>query len=302
MMDTLLSLRGAIPPLLTPFTPDGRRVDESALRAHVEWLIAQGVHGLMPCGTTGEFPLLSMAERQRVLEMVIDVTANRVPVTAHVGATSTWETIALAQHASSAGAQAISVVTPYYYRLPDSALVEHFCQVAQSVPDTPVYLYNIPQNTGNALSPGPVASIIARCPNVLGIKDSSGDPDTLTDFVGLRAGRFQVVCGSDALLLRALGSGACAAVSGNANVFPEVVVGLFDAAARGDSEEARRQQTILDRVRRALLDGASVSLLKRVLEMRGLPAGNVRSPLPEATAIMVSAAHAELLSLGLLSS
>jgi len=301
-MDSSLSLHGVIPPLLTPFTDDGLRVDEVALRAHVEWLIAHGVHGLMPCGTTGEFPLLSSGERQQVIETVIDIAADRLPIIAHVGATSTRETISLARQASSAGAHAVSVVTPYFYRLTDAALIEHFCQVAHAVPETPVFLYNIPQNAGNALSRPSTERIIARCPNVMGIKDSSGDLDTLSSFVGLRDGQFQVVCGSDALLLRALGVGACAAVSGNANVFPEVVVGLFDAAWRGDNETARRQQTILDGIRQALLDGASVSLLKRVLSLRGLPGGDVRSPLSKASPSMVSAAQAELVSLQLLSS
>ena len=293
-MDPLLSLRGVIPPLLTPFRDGDLRVDEEALRAHVEWLIARGVQALMPCGTTGEFPLLSIGERQQVIEIVIDIAADRVPVIAHVGATSTHDTISLALHAATTGAHAVSVVTPYFYGLPDAALIEHFCQVAHAVPQTPLFLYNIPQNAGNALSRPSVERIIARCPNVMGIKDSSGDLDTLASFVGLRDGQFLVVCGSDGLLLRALEAGACAVVSGNANVFPEVVVKLIEAFRAGDQETARRQQMLLDEVRAALEDGRSISLIKRALELRGLTAGPVRSPLPEATPAMVADAKRRL--------
>jgi 4-hydroxy-tetrahydrodipicolinate synthase len=139
-----------------------------------------------------------------------------------------------------------------------------------------------------------VERIIARCPNVVGIKDSSGDLDTLVSFVGLKGGRFQVVCGSDGLLLRALGAGACAAVSGNANVFPEVVVGLVNSVGAGNEKAARRQQALLDEIRVALEDGRSISLIKRALELRGLTAGPVRSPLPEATAQMVADAQRRL--------
>jgi 4-hydroxy-tetrahydrodipicolinate synthase len=248
----------------------------------------------MPCGTTGEFPLLSIAERQRVIEIVVDIVAGRVPVIAHAGAPSTLETICLAQHAASQGSQAVSVVAPYFYGLPDRALVDHFCRVADAIPSTPVFLYNIPQNAGNALSRAVVERIIARCPNVVGIKDSTGDLDTLISFVGLEGGRFQVVCGSDGLLLRALGAGACAAVSGNANVFPEVLVELVNSVSSGDMEVARRQQALLDAIRTALLDGRSISLIKRALELRGPTAGPVRAPLPEATAQMVVDAQQRL--------
>jgi 4-hydroxy-tetrahydrodipicolinate synthase len=296
-MRASLKLTGVIPPLLTPFTEDGEMVDEEALRAHVEWLIGRGVHGLMPCGTTGEGPLLTVPERKRLLEVVHAVARGRVAVIAHVGAASTRETTELARHAGRCGVEAVAVVTPYYYRLPEAALVKHFCQVASSVPDLSLFLYNIPANTGNALSLSSVEQIVERCPNVMGIKDSSGDLDTLSGFVGLREGQFQVVCGSDRLVLRALAAGACACVSGNGNVFPEVVVELFRAFRDGDQQTASRQQARLDQLRQALQDGRSISLLKRVLELRGLAAGSVRSPLAEATSEEVIQARAALRSL-----
>lgn len=286
--------RGVFPALLTPFTDDGERIDAIALRAHVAWLIGHGVHGLMPAGSTGEGPLLTLAERQQLLEIVMDAAAGRVPVLAHVGAITTRETIALVRHAQACSAQAASVVTPYYFRVPDEALIAHACRVAEAAPDLPIFLYNIPQNTGNVLSPAVAEAIAARCPNVVGVKDSSGDLDTLSRFTAVAGGRFQVLCGSDRLLCDALQAGAQGSVSGNANLFPEIVVGLFEAFARGDLGGARAHQEQLDRARAALGDGCSLSLYKRVLERRGLRGGPVRAPLPEAPTALVEEAIARL--------
>ena len=136
-----LKLRGIIPPLLTPFMSDGETVDEAALARHVDWLIGKGVHGVMPCGTTGEFPLLSNLERKRIIEVVVVASAGRVPVLAQVGALSTRESIELARHAVTAGVDAVSVVTPYYFGLPEYALVTHLCSIADAVTETQVFLY-----------------------------------------------------------------------------------------------------------------------------------------------------------------
>ncbi len=277
------ALRGVIVPILTPFTGGGEALDEGALRDHAHWLIGKGVHGLMPCGTTGEGPLLGPEERRRVLEVVVEAAASRLPVIAHVGAPSTRETVELARHALACGAAALSVVTPYYYRLSDAALLEHYCRVAAAVPDMPVFLYNIPQNAGNRLAPALAAAIAERCPNVVGIKDSAGDLASLLAFAGLKEGRFQVVCGSDSLVLNALEGGACASVSGNANVCPEVVVGLFEAFWRGNRVQARHWQERLHQVRQLLGGSESFSLMKRGVGLRGLRGGSVRPPLLEAS-------------------
>jgi 4-hydroxy-tetrahydrodipicolinate synthase len=299
-MDKPFTIRGVIPPLFTPFTDHGAEVDEGALRAHVQWLVERGVHGLMPCGTTGEGALLAAQERKRLVEVVVEAAAHRVPVMAHVGTAVTRETVELALHARASGAEAVSVVTPYYFHLSDGALVGHYCRVAEAVADTPVFLYNIPQNTGNRLSPAVVEAIVARCPNVVGIKDSSGSLGNIAEFVEVGGRGFQVVCGSDGLLLRALRAGACASVSGNANVFPEVVTALFEAFWRGDWEGACRQQELLDSVRRLLSNGDNLALMKRGLELRGLRGGTVRPPLPEVSEEMVAELERGLRALDLL--
>ena len=217
-----------------------------------------------------------------------------------MGAISTRETIALARRARDAGTTAISAVTPYYFRLPEQAIIDHYCRVADAVPDTPVYLYNIPRNTGNVLTAGMAAAIVARCPNVVGIKDSAGSLRKLLAFKEVNHGRFQVVCGSDALVLRALRGGACASVSGNANVFPEVVVAVFEAFWQGDWARARRCQARLDQVRQILGRNDSFSLMKRALALRGVKGGSVRPPLLEASDEMVADLERRLRALQLL--
>jgi len=298
-METAFEVRGVIVPLLTPMSQDGEQIDESALQSHVDWLVKKGVHGLMPCGTTGEAPLLAQAEREIITEIVVDAAGGRVPVIAHVGAITTRETIELAEHAAAVGVSAISVITPYYFALTDAALTEHFCQVAAAAPDLPMYLYNLPARAGNHVSRACAEAVIARCANVVGIKDSSGDLATLSSFMGLGDGRFQVACGSDALLFRGLQAGAIAGVSGNANVFPEVLTGLFEAFWHGDLAAAARCQETLDFIRTTLQDGRHLALYKHVLELRGLCGGGVRSPLPPASASEVAEAAAKLRAAGL---
>jgi 4-hydroxy-tetrahydrodipicolinate synthase len=283
-MSLSFKIRGVIVPLVTPFQNNGDDVDEGAMAALCDWLVGKGVHGLMPCGTTGEGPLLSTAERKRLLEVVLAATRDRTPVIAHVGAATTRETIELALHARAAGVSAASIVTPYYFPVSQQAMVEHFCRVAQAVPDLPVYLYNIPSRTVNVFTAAGAEAVIARCPNVLGVKDSSGSLPSITSFIGLKQGQFQVTCGSDNLVLKALQAGAVATITGNGNAYPEVVVKLIEAFWQGDLKKAAHQQHILDKVRNLLQNGGDLSLLKRGIEFRGLKGGNVRPPLLEFSA------------------
>jgi 4-hydroxy-tetrahydrodipicolinate synthase len=287
-----VTLRGVFVPLLTPFDA-AEALDLPALERLVEFLLERGVHGLFVGGTTGEFPLLSLAERKRVAEVVVARAAGRVPVVVHAGATSTRDVIDLARHARQIGAPAVAVVSPYYFPLPEDALIEHFVRVAEAVAGYPVLLYNIPQRTGNALVPAIAAEIVRRCPNVVGIKDSTGNLAQTIEYASLRDGgghAFQVAQGADGLLVAGLAVGIEATVSGNANVFPEPAVEVFEAWWRGDQAAASAAQRRLDSVRRPLRDGLDLSLFKRVLAARGLPVGDVRAPLRRASEAEVEAA------------
>jgi dihydrodipicolinate synthase/N-acetylneuraminate lyase len=285
-------LRGVFVPLVTPFGPAGD-LDEAALKRLVDFLIGAGVHGLFVGGTTGEFPLLSTAERMRLAEVVIAAAAQRVPVVVQSGAPSTREAIELTGHAQRIGATAVALVAPYFFPLADDELIEHYVAVCAAVPQSPVLLYNIPQRTGNAVLPAIVAEVVRRCSNVVGIKDSSGNLSQTIEYTSAKAG-FQVAQGADGLLAAGLAMGIQATVSGNANVFPELAIAVFDAWWRGDQDGARAAQKRLDNVRHALRDGLDLSLFKRVLARRGVPVGDVRFPLRRVTEVEVDAAVAAI--------
>lgn len=276
-----LNIKGVIVPLLTPFDARGE-LDEGATRRLVAFLIARGVRGLFPVGTTGEMPLLAVDERRRLAEIVIDAAGGRVPVIIHTGSATTQQTIELTQHAQAAGADAAATIPPYYYRYGDDALFQHFARIAEHAPDFPIYLYDNPAVTGNSISLDVIRRLVDRFPNVVGLKDSSGSLATLAACRQIRNGSFNTAVGPDGLILAGAAMGIDACVSGNANVVPELVVALHAAASQGDLPRARALQGRLDAVRAILRDGADLSLFKGVLARRGLAVGEVRAPLVQA--------------------
>src|SRR5919199_3114361 len=272
-----VTLRGVFVPLLTPFDA-AEALDLPALERLVEFLLERGVHGLFVGGTTGEFPLLSLAERKRVAEVVVARAAGRVPVVVHAGATSTRDAIDLACHARQVGAPAVAVVSPYYFPLPEDALIEHFVRLSEAVAGYPVLLYNTPQRTGNALVPPVAAEIVRRCRNVVGIKDSTGNLAQTIEYTTLKD-NFQVAQGADGLLVAGLAVGIQATVSGNANVFPEPAVEVFEAGWRGGhgagGRGGKNGRGGAGRPRRAALP---LSFLKGVPGGGGAPVGAARPP------------------------
>lgn len=294
-MKPVFHAQGVIVPLLTPFMDDGK-INTGSLKTHIRWLAQKGVSAVMPCGTTGEGPLLRVEERKFLLEQVVNAVDGQMDILAHVGDISLEKTIELAQHAERLEVDAISVVTPYFYRLSDNALIDHYQAVASGIVSLPVFLYNIPQNTGNAITVPVLHEILKRSPNVVGIKDSSGNFENLNSYIGHRNGAFQVICGSDGLLFQSLKKGAVAGVSGNANIFPEIVVGLYQAYRVGDMEKAATLQNQLDTIRTLLEDGGNISLMKRMLEHRGLKCGSVRPPLPEVSTQKVEEIQKQLIA------
>jgi 4-hydroxy-tetrahydrodipicolinate synthase len=292
-----LRISGVIVPMLTPFDKESA-IDEAGIERLTEFLIASGVAGLFPLGTTGEGPLLATDERREVARLVIQYARGRIPVIIHTGAITTTETIALTRHARDNGAQAAAVVPPYFYRLSDEALYEHYAAVARAAPDFPVYLYNNPGVTPNVLSTEMVFRLADDFPNITGLKDSSGSLATLFASRQLHDGAFNTASGPDGLILAGQAIGLDACVSGNANFVPELVVGIVEAARRGNPNTARTLQSQLDVVRRVLGDGADLSLFKAVCARRGIPIGTVRRPLYPASSEKVESCWQELANLG----
>jgi 4-hydroxy-tetrahydrodipicolinate synthase len=212
---------GVLPALITPFTEDGGAVDADALAANVERLIAGGVCGLVPGGSTGEFTTLTHAERRQLVELTVEAAAGRVPVVAGTGALSTRETVELSVHAQAAGASAVMVVPPFYDPLPWPALLAHYAAVAEAI-DVPIMYYNLPGATGVTLSAGQFRELQEA--GVTCLKDTGGDATAATELI--QTGGPTLLNGWDTLTFAALAAGVEAVVWGAASILPEQCVAL----------------------------------------------------------------------------
>ncbi len=276
-----MTLFGVIPAVLTPFDEAGE-VQVEKLQRYVDWLIRGGVHGLFPSGTNGEGPSMTVAQRQLVAEAMLEAAEGRVPVVPMTGAISTAETILLTRHAARIGCAGAAIVTPWYFPLDERSLEAHYAAVAEAVPDFDLYLYNIPGNAKNEISPALAARLAERYPRIVGLKDSSKGLENLRAFVGAMPGR-AVIAGSDALLLDGLEVGARGVVSAVADVFPEAMVAIYEAYQAGRLDEARARQARADRLRAALKLGPYIHPYKLALSWRGVDVGGMRPPLRHCT-------------------
>ena len=235
-------LRGALTALVTPFTSDGA-LDEAAFRRLVRWQILAGIDGLVPCGTTGESPTLSTAERERLIEATVDVarerpSRDRIPVVAGTGTNDTASTIRATRRAAELGADAALVVAPYYNR-PDSRMLEaHFRAVADEG-DLPIVVYNVPSRTGANVDAATFLRL-AEHPRVVAVKEASGNLDQIATICRDRPRNVAVLAGDDAWTLPVLALGGDGVVSVASNEIPGELVALCAAATAGDWELARR--------------------------------------------------------------
>ena len=234
--------RGILVPTLTPVAPDGG-VDLDALRSHADWLIGKGVHGLYPCGSTGEGVRLTADERREVVKATCEAAAGRVPVLAGVCGANLSELLAECDHAAECGAAAVAVTAPIYFRPSAEAIFTHFEAVADRSP-VGVLVYNIPAFA----VPIPVKTTVrlaAECPNVVGVKDSSGDASQMVRLCAqILPDRpdFSILTGWDAALLPMLAAGAHGGTNATANAAPELVLEVYDRFAAGDWNAARAAQ------------------------------------------------------------
>ncbi len=293
---TYQPIRGVITPAVTPLKPDGD-INPAAIPPLVDFLIDRGIAGIYPLGTTGEGPLFSAAERKTIAAATVQAVAGRVPVIIHTGAVTAAETIDLTRHARDTGADAASVITPWYFRLDEAALEQHYRAVYEALPGFPIYLYNLPALTGNNLSAALVMRLARDYEHCVGLKDSSGDLQTMFATNHLREGRFNTCIGPDMLILAGLSMGLDASVSGHSNALPELVVGLYNAVAAGDLPLARTLQRQLKAVGAVIASAGGLPLLKALLRARGLDVGAVRPPLMSPPEETVRACLAQLQAL-----
>ncbi|TCL96660.1 4-hydroxy-tetrahydrodipicolinate synthase [Rhizobium sp. PP-WC-2G-219] len=291
--------KGSIPALVTPFTPAGA-VDEDAFVDHVQWVISEGSHGVVPVGTTGESPTLSHAEHKRVVELCIEAAGGRVPVIAGAGSNNTREAIELAQHAEKAGADGILVVTPYYNKPTQKGLYAHFSAIAEAV-KLPIIIYNIPGRSVIDMSPETMGALRKAYPSILGVKDATGKIERVSEQRITCGADFVQLSGEDATALGFNAHGGVGCISVTANVAPRLCAEFQEATLAGDFAKALAYQDQLMPLHKAIFMEPGVCGSKFALNrLRGM-SRHVRSPLmPSLETATESAIEAALVHAGLL--
>ena len=275
---------GSIVAIVTPFL-DGE-VDYKKLRELVEFQIANGTNGIVPCGTTGESPTLTHDEHDKVIKEIVDVAKGKVFVLAGTGSNSTSETLRLTKSAKEVGADGALVITPYYNKPTQKGMYLHFKAVTDSV-DIPVVIYNVPSRTGVSISPETVAKL-AEIKNIVGIKEASGDLDQTSDI--LSRCDINVLSGDDSLTLPIMSVGGKGVISVAANIVPKDVSNMVSLFAKGDVKEAQKLHSKLFKLCRAMFIETNPTPIKAAMKLLGRLNGEYRLPLCE-----MESAHEEQL-------
>src|SRR5215216_4137316 len=264
---------GLMPAMVTPFD-EREELDLAATEAVIERFIEAGVSGISPLGSTGEASHLTTEERKRFAHEVVRIVGGRVPLVVGVGFSGTRKTVELARHAQEVGADAVLVVSPFYWKVGEKALFRHFATVAESV-DIPVVVYNLPMLTGIDLSPSLVARIAAECPNVTGLKDTVTEyyhtVGVLREVKRVRAD-ISVLSGWEDLILPCLLAGADGSICAFANVAPELFVNLVHSARDGDLERAAElHRRVLSLVTLGAYSDPPISAIKLAMNKLSVP-------------------------------
>lgn len=267
---------GAMTALITPFK--NKTIDEEAFRAFIEWQIGAGIHGLVPCGTTGESATLSHEEHEQIIEICIDQVAGRVPVLAGAGSNNTEEAIALTKFAAKAGADGALLITPYYNKPTQEGLYEHYSAIAKAV-EFPLVPYNVPGRTGCNMLPPVVAKLAEEFPHITGIKEATGDMAQASMILEKCPARFSLISGDDLTAFPAMALGAKGVISVTSNVVPSRVAALCNACASGDYIKARELHHALFPLNKAMFMVSNPIPVKTALGLMGKILPEMRLPL-----------------------
>lgn len=272
-----MPLEGVLSAIVTPFTPDGEAIDEQALRRLIDRNLADGIHGFVPAGGTGEFASLTNSERRRLVEIVAEQVDGKASVLAHTGATTTREAVALSKHAEQVGADAVMLATPYYDPVGEEEALAYYAAVADAI-DLPICAYNYPPATGFRMSVDFLLRLVREVPQVTMVKDSGAD---LAQLVALRtehADAITVLNGEDVLMLPALMLGTPGMVMGVGSFLGPALVRMHEAALAGELERAVALWRQVCPVIAMLSRATYVSGVKAACEILGLPVGRPRAP------------------------
>jgi len=266
---------GAFTALVTPFTSNG--IDEAAYKNFIEWQIAQGIHGVVPCGTTGESPTISEKEQEDLIELCVKTVAKRVPVIAGTGSNSTSEAIHMTKHAAKVGADAVLVVTPYYNKPTNNGIYLHYKAISESA-DIPIILYNIAGRTGRNIEPDLMLKL-AGIKNIIGVKEASGNLEQMKKIREICPKDFLLISGDDALTLPILKMGGVGIISVASNIVPHDVAGLVNSYNKGDKAGAEAINAKLLPLVGALFIETNPIPVKTAASLMGLCSPAMRLPM-----------------------
>jgi 4-hydroxy-tetrahydrodipicolinate synthase len=277
-----MRIHGIIPPVATPMLAN-EDLDLPRLKWFIDHLIASGVHGIFVLGTNSEFYALDEHEKQVVIATAVAHVNRRVPVYAGTGAETTREAVRVTRMAEKEGVDGVSVITPYFISPTQQEIFDHYRQIAECT-SRPVVLYNNPSTCGGLKIDVETVARLAQIPNILGVKDSSGDLQNTQEYIKVVPERFSVMMGRDTLIFPALMMGARGAVPATGNIAPALLVEIYERFVKGDLAGAKSAQLRLNPLRMALTLGTAPGAVKAALTMLGMSIGPCRSPVSGLTA------------------
>ena len=267
---------GVITPVLTALD-ENENFNKDAYQKFIDHLIKSGVHGIFSLGTNGEFYAFSFEEKLEIIKAAVEAVDGRVPVYAGTGCVTTKETVELSKAVEAlGGVDCLSVISPYFTAITQDDLYRHYSAVAKAV-NLPILLYNIPARTGNNIAFTTVKKL-AEFDNIIGIKDSSGNFDNTLKYIENTDPRLHVLAGSDSLILWTLKAGGSGAISGCSNVFPELMVSIYELFKKGDFEAANEAQKKIRPFRNVMQMDNPNSVVKRAAQLLGYEVGPARAP------------------------
>ena len=293
-----MQIRGIIPPVATPMQAN-EDLDLPRLKWFLDHLITSGVHGVFVLGTNSEFYAMDEKEKQQVIATAVEHVNGRVPVYAGTGAETMREAVRLTKMAEKEGANGVSVITPYFVLPNQQEIYDHYRRIAENT-SLPVVLYNNPATCGGVKIDVDTVGRLAEIPNIVGVKDSSGDLQNTIEYLRVVPERFSVMMGRDTLIYPALIFGARGAVPATGNIAPRILVDIYESFMRGDQAASLAAQRKLNPVRMALTLGTAPGGVKAALQLLGLAIGPCRSPVAPLTQDKMQKMRAALQSAGLL--
>jgi 4-hydroxy-tetrahydrodipicolinate synthase len=271
---------GVLPAIITPFKRNpSMSLDVPGLERNIGFLLSRGIHGIVPCGSTGESATLTFEEHEKVIEVTVGKINGKIPVLAGTGSNNTAEAVRLTKAAKDIGADGVLVISPYYNKPNRSGLVKHYERLADL--DIPVVMYNVPGRTGQNMEPDLIAEL-AQHPNIVGVKEASGNIGQISRIIEETQDEdFAVISGDDNITLPILALGGSGVISVAANVDPARMVAIYNAIKHGDYQKALVLHYAMSPLFRSMFIDTNPIPVKKAVELAGLAGGPVRLPLDE---------------------